>query len=705
MRKIILSVSLFAAIYAIAAPEPKSGDSVLSMSFNNDAERSKWSEASFATWVPEGPDGSMCLKVETPAGEAPGHHKIMMPIDLTPYRGLKILLYCKAKANNVTKPPQSYNGIKWMLHFKTPGRESYQNQGDVFGTFDWKELSFTQAIDEDIESAEVYLGLESCTGAVWFDDIRIVVLKGRPPVRPAPMADPPPMYKGHDIPRLRGAMSPNTVKDEDFRVFGSEWKANLVRYQMTRKWGAANTDLELAEYDTWIEEEMTDLDRLLNAALTWGFKVVVDLHSPPGGRLDDRSMRMFYEQRYNDHFVKVWERFAKRFKGHPAIWGYDLVNEPVETKPAPAGMDYHATQTRAAKAIRAIDANMPIIVEVLEWDSPRGFVEMMPVNVPNIVYQVHMYEPGEFTHQGIYNTTTGIVYPGMINKKMFDKEVLREILKPVRDFQLAYNAHIYVGEFSAVRWAPGAAQYLSDVIDIFEGYGWDWTYHAFREWPGWSVEHADAPVNKDVHHPAATTARKEALLSWFAKNEKPKYPDAAKWMKNVPPPADAKTETKAEPPKTVAPKTLPAGVFIDEDFDNGAPKAFAQKIYSLEQGVSGMALAIDNNDASKSKSTVALLPVDAMKGKKTVCTAKVKAENVSEPPKSHNGIKYMLVVSKSDGKKDYLQQNLPGGSFGWKDVSFTVAVPENTTKLELTLGLELVSGKAWFDNVKVAVTE
>lgn len=35
----------------------------------------------------------------------------------------------------------------------------------------------------------------------------------------------------------------------------------------------------------------------------------------------------------------------------------------------------------------------------------------------------------------------------------------------------------------------GAERNLADLISIFNEYGWDWTYHAFREWPGWSVEH------------------------------------------------------------------------------------------------------------------------------------------------------------------------------------------------------------------------
>ena len=40
---------------------------------------------------------------------------------------------------------------------------------------------------------------------------------------------------------------------------------------------------------------------------------------------------------------------------------------------------------------------------------------------------------------------------------------------------------------------------LKDVISAFEEHGWDWTYHVFREWPVWSVEHEgegdDTPDN------------------------------------------------------------------------------------------------------------------------------------------------------------------------------------------------------------------
>jgi len=300
-----------------------------------------------------------------------------------------------------------------------------------------------------------------------------------------------------------------------------EWKANVIRWQITRNWGRPGTDRDLAEYDAWLDGKLADLDQGLEACRRYGIRAVVDMHSPPGGRYENSDLAIFNEPLYQDHYVALWEKIARRYKGNPVIWGYDLVNEPVQNRPSPPGVaDYLGTQVRAAKAIRAIDPERPIFIEGAEWDSANGYRELEPVDVPNVIYQVHMYVPGEFTHQGVYNKVTGITYPGKIGNNTWDKEQLRKVLAPVREFQLAYNVHIYCGEFSAIRWAPGAANYLRDCIDLFEEYGWDWTYHAYREWDGWSVEHGSDPND---HQPTAEpTDRKELLLSWFAKNEKPR---------------------------------------------------------------------------------------------------------------------------------------------------------------------------------------
>ena len=509
------------ALAAEAPAAPGRGEVILKLGFETAAEREKWSRGQEARWTQEGPGGRTCLVVEA-AGDKPGAHMVSLPVDLAPYRGMSLFFECRAKAEGVTKPPQAYNGVKFMLHYKAPSGEHWNNQNNVFGTFDWKTLSFASPIPEDAGAGELCLGLQDSAGKAWFVEITVTVLRPRPPKRPAPDPNAPPAYKGYDLPRLRGAMSPNSFREEDLRVLGAEWKANLIRWQITRNWGKAGTERDLDEYDKWLDGKLDELEKALAACKRHGLLAVIDLHTPPGGRDESSNLTMFYEKKYQDHFVKTWEKIAWRFKGNPAVWGFDLVNEPVCNKPTAAGMDNLATQVRAAKAVRAIDPKTTIIIESENGDSPEAFAWLTPVDVPNVVYQVHMYVPHVFTHQGVHGPPTGVAYPGEIGAVQYDKETLRKALQPVRDFQRAYNVHIYVGEFSAIRWAPGAARYLADCIGIFEEYGWDWSYHAFREWPGWSVEHENQPADRDVHKPAAAdTDRKKVLLGWFAKNQKP----------------------------------------------------------------------------------------------------------------------------------------------------------------------------------------
>jgi endoglucanase len=500
------------------------GETVLGASFAAPEERQRWSTADFAAWAPEH-NGATCLRVSVAPADAAGGHMIRRALDLTRYRGCRLRFECQAKAQDASQPSKPYLGVKYMLHYSSPGSGPFwHNQSGVFGTFDWKPLTFVAAIAADAGDGELDLGLQDSSGTAWFDDLKIAVVALPRPPRPAPPPNPPPAFRGHDLPRLRGVMSPNAFHDEDLRVLGQEWKANLIRWQITRNWGQAGTDRDLEEYDRWLEGKLTDLDHALEACARYGIKVVVDLHSPPGGRYANRDMAIFHEALYQDHFVAIWERIARRYLGNRAIWGYDLVNEPAQTELSPPGVaDYLGAQVRAAKAIRAIDPERPIFIEANQWDSPPGFADLDPVDVPNVIYQVHMYFPGSFTHQGVFNPAPagGIAYPGQIDGQYVDKEALRRHLQPVREFQLAYNVHIYVGEFSAIRWAPGdsARRYLQDCIEIFEEYGWDWSYHAYREWDGWSVEHGP---DRDNQQPSATpTDRKRLLLEWFARNARP----------------------------------------------------------------------------------------------------------------------------------------------------------------------------------------
>ena len=245
----------------------------------------------------------------------------------------------------------------------------------------------------------------------------------------------------------------------------------------------------------------------------YGMEVVVDLHSPPGCRIEAREFRMFREKAYADEFVALWRRIAVRFLGRAGIYGYDLCNEPDQLSAAPS--DYWTLQRFAAEAIRGIDPETPIIVESNNKDAPLAFTYLSPLDLTNVIYQVHMYEPGDFTHQipkkgQAFSAETAVSYPAPGR----DRAALEKALAPVHAFEKKHGAKIYVGEFSASAWAPGADRYIADCIALFREYGWDWTYHAFREWEGWSVEHEPIAfgTTPDCFRPSADNPRKRALI-------------------------------------------------------------------------------------------------------------------------------------------------------------------------------------------------
>jgi len=486
----------------------KKGDKIYISDFNSQKYRSEWSTLSSAQWVNQGFANKTCLFIN-------GTGMVSTSIHLAPYRGMQLQFKCFVKAENVTKPAESYLGVKFMLHYKSTTGEVWKNQNDVYGTFGWKELFFLVAIPNDVTDGDLNLGLQGCTGKVWFDSISLIVQK-TPMVAPIKKSN-----KLKASTKFRGVMSPIIFNHNDIQVLGKDWGANLIRWQLNMT--NAQTKVvgtDLTKYDNWITEKLKELDNVLIVCKQYGIKVVIDLHSIPGGR-DSNGTKIFYFKEFNDHFIKVWQSIARRYNGNPSVWGYDLMNEPLQNKSTEKGMDYISTQIKASRAIRNIDKKTAIIFEVEEMDSPSGFISLSPIPVSNVIYEVHMYQPGTFTHQGVFDNTNSISYPGRISGISYDKNVLKDRLQPVRDFQLKYNVPIYVGEFSAIRWAPGAAQYLSDCIDIFEDYGWNWTYHAYREWDGWDVEYENGTSKTDPPKRATLdTDRKKVLLKWFAKNKK-----------------------------------------------------------------------------------------------------------------------------------------------------------------------------------------
>ncbi|MBP5543564.1 MAG: cellulase family glycosylhydrolase [Kiritimatiellae bacterium] len=469
------------------------------------------------------------LIAEIPAEDGPGNIWCAATLDISEaLAAMKcVAAHARFRAENISEPKEPWQGVKVQFMFESPtgaGR-IYRSVNTARGTYGWTNVTtrVSPLRDSSVKDGVVtfILGMEACTGRAEFDlsALRIEYEDcGIPIVNQDWVVRYPEAVQG--AAPLRGCMLPARATTEDDIETLHQWGATMARFQIMRRFLAVEDNQDLPEYWAWVDKRLDNLENVLKWAQARGMKICVDLHSFPGGlRASDRDSNMLHDKKWADAFVKTWRRIATRFNGHPALYGYDLVNEPKQISYAP--INYWEIQRRAAEAIREIDKVTPIVVESNMGASPGAFRYLSPLAMDNVIYQCHFYAPQPFTHQGV--ATNARKHNGKIPfwpdpSKGWDRDYIRNAVKQVRIFQEKHKCRIYVGEFSAVGYAPGADQWIRDAISVFEEYGWDWTYHAFREWAGWSVEHE--AENPNAEHPdkyrrVNDTPRKRALLDGF----------------------------------------------------------------------------------------------------------------------------------------------------------------------------------------------
>lgn len=496
------------AVLPLRAAQP---ELLYAVNFDDPAVRAAVDKCPFAK-VEKDFEGTSVLTVTVPPDKMSDGNPVavVIPIDIEKIGAAGGNLYGEGdlKFTGVTRPMYSWNGVKFMLVFKSEGKEQYPDFNPGWqtncGTKDWYRASSSTVIPKDVKKAYLNLGLQQSSGTVSYRNIRFYRGDASPESTLAKQQVPQAKYTV-DLPVHRGVMSPNRFDEKDFADL-AKWNANLIRWQLNRPLDRPYT---LDEYKAITAKKIDELGKVLDAARKHGIKVVIDLHPFEGGKL------ILSTPEGRQYLVDVWKEIATRYKGHPAIFGYDILNEPHSRNLRPGDPTWPELAERTIKAIRAIDPVTPIIVEPDQM-AHYELLEYLPVfEEPNIIYSIHFYAPGQLTHQLDPKVKPILGYPD--ETRGWNREYLRKNLEKAREFQQKTGARIYVGEFSCIRWAPGADRYVKDLIDLFEEYGWDWSYHAFREWQGWSAEHSDDPAVMD---PVPTTGRKEVLLKAFEKNGK-----------------------------------------------------------------------------------------------------------------------------------------------------------------------------------------
>ncbi len=214
------------------------------------------------------------------------------------------------------------------------------------------------------------------------------------------------------------------------------------------------------EYKAWVRTHLDYIDTLIPTLCDCRGVLIPHIHTPPGGRKLVNNIpvfRMFYD--------RPWARTTLK-----DIWVEIAVL---------------SLMRNTTKAIRTIDRLKPVIVSCA-YGSPSKASGFGKVAAANVWYTIHMYEPLNVTHQGVGNFPAGKPYPGPNTGKA---RMVKD-LAAFRKFCADHSVQGFLGEFSISTYADetSRANYMKDVIDLAESYGWNWCIHAFREAPVWNFE-------------------------------------------------------------------------------------------------------------------------------------------------------------------------------------------------------------------------
>jgi len=285
------------------------------------------------------------------------------------------------------------------------------------------------------------------------------------------------------------------------------------------KWDGAGRDFLLGDadaYDGIPPADLAELRRVLDAAHAARVRVVLTMLSLPGARWRQNNGgeddgRLWRDPAYREQAVRFWGDLATALAGHPALVGYDPLNEPhpgatlaeVDDPAAPAYAEWWASAAGSpadlnaffrelVAAIRAADPTTPIVLEPGAHAAPAALRFLEPVADSRVLYSFHFYEPWLYTTRRVNRGR--YAYPGRMpvgwheGVESWPRDRISERLGTVDAWAERHGvpaSRILLGEFGVARMTDGAALYLADVIDAAAARDWHWAFYSWRE-DAWS---------------------------------------------------------------------------------------------------------------------------------------------------------------------------------------------------------------------------
>ena len=185
------------------------------------------------------------------------------------------------------------------------------------------------------------------------------------------------------------------------------WGMNAVQLILTYR--LLESDSAPFEYE---EEGWRWLDENIAAAEAAGIYVVLDLLMVAGGdwhdlSLDTLDFDIWSDETLQDRFVALWQAIASRYADEPTVAAYSLLNEPVTDDGT--GDAWQNLLKRTVSAIREVDDRHVLIADPLygtngTYTVPDDVDRRILLDDDQVLYDIHFYEPYEYTMQGAHWT-------------------------------------------------------------------------------------------------------------------------------------------------------------------------------------------------------------------------------------------------------------------------------------------------------------
>jgi len=246
---------------------------------------------------------------------------------------------------------------------------------------------------------------------------------------------------------------------------------NFVRIPFWYKWFESDE----CPY-TYSEYGFSYLDKAVAWAKEQGIYVMLDFHGAAGcqspwDHTGELSRAEFFDNKeFQKRTAALWNAIARRYKDEPAVFAYDLLNEPFSAKDPRAWIDVHDMIYRA---IRGVDTNTIIIMEdgykleEMPYKNDGFFPLPQDMGWENVVYSFHFYSGADPEFAGP-------------NGKPDHKKRVEEVLRIGKMEQKRCRVPIYIGEFSTIGSHPNDIDGMRLFLTEFNRQGWLWSPWTFK---------------------------------------------------------------------------------------------------------------------------------------------------------------------------------------------------------------------------------